>query len=95
MVNLNLIEGKFEGDEAKDILMNVFLTKIHFHAMKNFTKQELTGKIDENAKSRIQILRKELEKAMQLVNEAKAQNKKMHIYSNIQLTILEDTADVG
>ncbi|MCC7298798.1 MAG: hypothetical protein IT244_10740 [Bacteroidia bacterium] len=85
MVNLNLIEGKFEGDEAKDILMNVFLTKIHFHAMKNFTKQELTGKIDENAKSRIQILRKELEKAMQLVNEAKAQNKKLRIHSNIQL----------
>lgn len=89
MENLNLIEGKFEGEEAKDILMNVFLTKIHFHAMKNFTKQERTGQIDENAKSRIQILRKELDKAMQLVNEAKSQNKKLHIHSMIQLELGE------
>ena len=34
--NLNLIEGNFSIEEAKEILMNIFLTKIHFHEMKNF-----------------------------------------------------------
>ena len=43
---LNLIEGNFSGEEAKEILMNVFLAKIHYHELKNFSSQERFGKDD-------------------------------------------------
>ena len=36
MEQLNLIEGNFSDEEAKEILMNIISTKIHFHEMKNF-----------------------------------------------------------
>ena len=36
----NLIDGVFSVDEAREILMNIFSTKIQFHEMKNLSSEE-------------------------------------------------------
>ena len=82
---LNLIEGNFSGEEAKEILMNVFLAKIHYHELKNFSSQERFGKDDVTAQKRIPELKKEINKVLELVSEAKLLNKKMVITSEINI----------
>ena len=51
--NLTLIEGIFLAEEARDILINIFSTKINFHELKNFSSLEKHGKEDKTAQKRI------------------------------------------
>jgi hypothetical protein len=41
------------ADEAREILMSVFLGKIDFHENKNFSSEERFGKVDLTALKRI------------------------------------------
>lgn len=84
---LNLINGNFSSEEAKEILMNVFLTKVRFHEVKNFSSQVRFGKDDETAKIRIPQLKEELEKVLKIVSEAETANKKMIITSEINISL--------
>jgi len=86
---LQLIEGRFSGEEAKEILRNIFSTKIHFHEMKNFSSKERFGKEDATAKLRIPALKKELEKVDQIIQEAIQNNRHLSISSEIKLTLVE------
>ena len=87
---LNLIEGNFSDVEAKDILMNIFSSKINFHQLKNFSSQERFGKDDETAKKRIPELKVEIERLKQILSEAKAKNKKLVISSEINISFSND-----
>jgi DNA-directed RNA polymerase subunit F len=84
---LTFIEGTFNDTEAKEILLNVFTQKINFHQMKNFSSQERFGKVDATASKRIIELKKGLEQAMNIVDEAKKNNLKLNISSDINITI--------
>ena len=64
---LNLIEGNFSDEEAKEILMGIFLAKINFHEKKIFSSQIRFGKVDEIAINRIPKLKKETEKMLQII----------------------------
>ena len=59
---LTMIDGNFTYDEAKEVLMNMFSSKINFHNMKNWSSEERFGKYDEIAQLRIPALRKEIKK---------------------------------
>lgn len=87
---LNFIEGTFLDEEAKEILLHVFLTKIQFHEKKNFSSQVRFGKDDETANKRIPELKNEMDKINQIVAEAKALNKKLVITSDITVSLSED-----
>lgn len=87
---LSLIDGKFNDEETKEILMNLFSTKIHFHELKNFSSQERFGKEDETARRRIPELKKGKEKAKQIIAEAKAKNKRLIITSVINISLADD-----
>jgi hypothetical protein len=43
---LTIIEGNYSYDEAKEILMNMFTSKINYHNIKNWSSQERFGKED-------------------------------------------------
>ena len=86
---LTFIEGAFTDAEAKEILMNVFSTKINFHQIKNLSSQERFGKVDVAASKRIIALKKGLEKAMEMIAEANKNNKKLTIKSEINITITD------
>ena len=86
---LKIIDGKYSFDEAKDILMNMFLSKINFHNIKNWSSQERYGKMDETAQVRIPELRNEIQKLNEILNEAKVNNKKLVIHSEISISMIE------
>jgi len=86
---LNLIEGTFSHEDANEILMNIFSNKINFHEMNNFRSQERLGKEDDTAKKRITELKKEIEKVLQILSEAKSNNKKLVITSKICISLLD------
>lgn len=87
---LTLIEGKFSFDEAKEILMTMFSSKINFHNIQNWSSQERFGKDDEVAQKRIPVLRNEMKILEEILLEAKAQNKKLAVNSEINISLLED-----
>ncbi len=84
---LSLIEGVFDEEEARDILMNIFATKINFHQLKNFSSQERFGIEDPTAISRIPELQKNIAKLEKILNEAKKHNKQMVISSEITIVL--------
>lgn len=87
---LTLIEGDFSFDEAKEILINMYSSKINFHTMQNLSSQERFGKDDEMAQKRIPLLRIEMKKLEDILLEAKAKNKKLIVNSEINISLVED-----
>lgn len=87
---LSLIEGDFSFDEAKEILMSMFSSKINFHNIKNWSSQERFGKDDAIAQKRIPALRNDMKKLEGILSEAKAKNKKLVVSSEINISLLED-----
>lgn len=87
---LVLIEGTFSNEEGKDILTNIFSTKVNFHQKKNFSSQERFGKPDETAERRIPELRSEILKLDQILAEAKLHNAKVVISSAITISLAYD-----
>ena len=86
---LTIIDDNFTFDEAKDILMNMFTSKINFHNIKNWSSQERFGKNDPIAQKTIPSLRTELIKLEEILLEAKAENKKLVVNSAINISLLE------
>jgi hypothetical protein len=87
---LNLIDGVFSTEDAKDILMNIFSAKINFHQLKNFSSQERYGKDEDTARKRIPKLKNEIEKSLEIIAEAKAKSKRLVISSEINIQFSED-----
>jgi hypothetical protein len=86
---LKLIEGEFSHTEAKEILHNIFHTKINFHQQNNFSSRIRLGQEDPTAVIRIPALNAELVKLNQILNEAEAENKKLIINAEIAILISE------
>jgi hypothetical protein len=87
---LTLIEGDFSFDEAKEILISMYSSKINFHTMQNLSSLERFGKDDEIAQKRIPVLRNEMKKLKAILLEAKAKNKKLVVNSEISIALVED-----
>ncbi|SOE20009.1 hypothetical protein SAMN06298216_0509 [Spirosomataceae bacterium TFI 002] len=83
---LSFIEGAFEQEDVKDILMNAFSSKIKFHQMKNFSSQERLGKDDAIAVKRIPELQNEVERLNKILAEAKSKGTKLKISSVIEIS---------
>ena len=89
-LKVSLIEGDFQAEEAKEILMNFFSTKVHFHEMKNFSSQERFGKPDEASLKRIPELKQNLEEVLELVAAASRSNNRLIITSLIDIKVVKE-----
>ena len=87
---LKLIEGEFSFNEAKEILTSMFNSKINFHNIQNWSSQERYGKDDETAQKKIPLLKNEIEKLEEIILEAKANNKKLVINSEIYISLKDN-----
>lgn len=88
--SFNLIAGQFTEEEAKDIIMQVFLKKINFHERKDFSSLERYEKGDKKAQERILVLKREMERANEVIASSKAKNKILSISAEIKITWLKD-----
>lgn len=85
--SFNLIDGKFTLDEASEILLNLYNSKIQFHQMKNFSSNERFGKNDENSLEKIRQLKEELEHIKSVLNSKNASNVLVQINSTINIEL--------
>lgn len=83
---LVLIDGTFVYDDVKEILNHIFLAKINFHQLKNFSSQERFGIEDEVAKKRIPELRKELDRIEALLEDTKGKDISFTIKAEVNLS---------
>ncbi len=82
---LILIEGTFSPEDAREVLMNAYTSKINFHNLKNLTSFEMVGKEDELAVKRITELKSVLSQVRELIAEAKEKDMKLVIHSTISI----------
>ena len=80
---LKLIDNEFYPKEAKEILMNIFSSKILFHEMKNFSSIERFGREDINALKRILELKLSMENISEIILEAEKMDEKILIQSEV------------
>lgn len=86
---LIIIDGRYSYDEAKEILMTMFSSKLNFLNIKNWSSQERYGKEDEMAQKRISALRNEMKKLEEILSEVKSKNKMLVISSEINISEIE------
>jgi hypothetical protein len=84
---ITLIDGDFDDKEAREILVNIFSSKINFHQLKNYTSHERYGKVDAHAAKRIIELKKGLEMALEILLVAQKNNKQITINTEVNITI--------
>ena len=87
---LTIINGDFTSDEAKEVLMDLFRSKINFHSIKNWSSQERFGKDDLIAQERIPALTNEMQKLEEILIEAKNKNKRIVVNSDIYISLEEN-----
>jgi hypothetical protein len=68
----------------------MFNSKINFHNIQNWSSQERYGKDDETAQKKIPLLKNEIEKLEEIILEAKANNKKLVINSEINISLKDN-----
>jgi hypothetical protein len=84
---LKLIDGHFSAEEAREILMNVFIGKINFHENKNFSSEERFGKEDVTALKRIPELQRSMDIISKIIDEAKQNNETLQITSDVHISL--------
>jgi hypothetical protein len=86
---LTIMDDYFTHEEAKEIIMNMFSSKLNFHNIKNWSSQERFGKNDAIAQEKIPALRNEMKRLEEILIEAKTKNKKLVVSSAINIELLE------
>ena len=87
MKKINLINGQFTSFEARELLMDLYTKNINFNKLQNFSAQIRYGNDDDSALERIVFLKESIEQITQILDEAKANNKKVVINSFIDIEI--------
>ena len=80
-----LVKGIFETADAKDILLNLFQSKLRYHTLKNFSSEERFGKKDAHSEERIEELHRDREKVLQLIAQAAKEGVKLRVSSQIHI----------
>ena len=85
MKKINLMNGEFNSIEAREILLDMCNKNINFNKVQNFSSQIRFGEDDEKALNRINQLKESVSSITEILEEAKAYNKKLKIKSFIEI----------
>lgn len=85
-ITLSLIEGDFSAEDAKEILLKMYGTKLNFHQRKNLSSNERFGKDDATSQLRIPILKENIEQIKILTDAAISNKSRVVINSQINIT---------
>jgi len=89
-----LIEGTFLTKESREILQNLFSSKIQFHQMKNFSSQERFGTDDTTALKRIPQLRQSIDEILKMIETAEEKGEQLEIKSEIVISFVKPIKNV-
>lgn len=82
-----LIDGDFLPQDAKEVLVKLFLNKIQFHEMKNFSTNERSGEDDLVAIKRIPELKESLAKIKDILESENAIGKRVTIKTYVEISL--------
>ncbi|MCX6206311.1 MAG: hypothetical protein NTZ19_08690 [Bacteroidetes bacterium] len=82
-----LMEGNYTNIEAREILVNLFLTKIRFHEMKNFSSKERFGIEDVTSVKKVVDLKNSLAKINELLIGVNKSHQRITITSTIDISV--------
>jgi hypothetical protein len=84
---VKLIDGTFDAQEAKEILISLLSHKINFHNIKNLSWGEHFGRSNQQSIVRIEELRKDRERISEVLDVASKNNHKVNIHSTIEIQV--------
>lgn len=87
---ISLIDGRFDSEEAKEVLYTLFTDKIKFHQNRIFRLEEKYGKIDERSKKRVEELKKSREKLLLLLQEMNSLSTQFQISCDIKIKAVNE-----
>jgi hypothetical protein len=82
---LKLIDGEFSAQDAKEVLMSLYSSKLNFHQMKNFGSNERFGKNDETATKRIPELKESMTVISAIIQEAANTKKNLLVTASVNI----------
>jgi hypothetical protein len=86
-LKLSLISGIYSPEEAKEILMNVFASKIQFHELKNLRSIVTNDTEDPSSTLRVRQLRQAVEQFNNLLKQAEENKLELSIQSSIEISV--------
>jgi hypothetical protein len=89
-LTINLIDGEFSPEDAKEILIDLINKKIQFHSLKSHENWERFGQVDDFAHSRIKSLESAREKIIDMSKFTFPNDFKLKIKSAIEIDGLND-----
>ena len=84
-----LVEGEFNPNEAMNILMSLFNSKIDYHQLDSFSNHIRHGADPSFSKNRIKVLSQSIDSIKEIVKEANSTGKKLKIEGTIQISFVE------
>lgn len=84
---IDLINGTFNSEEGKDIILNLLNNKIHFHTVRSLGYWENAGQKDTVSLNRLKDLKSTRDQVINLMNDPNLQSKKISIRSIIEIQI--------
>jgi hypothetical protein len=87
--NIKFIDGIFNTEDASEILLAVLNDKINFHASLLLSNIERFGVDTSNSKKRIQELRAEKKRLVELIKVAKGSGALLEIASIISIKLID------
>lgn len=85
---ITLIDGSFDPESAKDLLVNLLQHKIHFHNLKSLSFWERTGVKDMESQLRLEQLKIDRDLILKIMHEAQLDSKSVMIKSSIQIDFI-------
>ncbi|GAA4823972.1 hypothetical protein [Algivirga pacifica] len=86
--SFSLIEGDFNFEEAKEIVLHLVDYKIRFHNVKNFNDELRFGKADERSIERLKQLKKTKEALKKFFEEMEGSDNTLKIHSSIDIEVV-------
>ena len=87
--SFNLINDTFEPQDARQILMTVFASKIKFHEKKNLGYIVSKNLPDSNSNERIAFLKEQMQSIQNLIDSLQ-ESDKLEINCDIHISKIED-----
>jgi hypothetical protein len=84
---IKLIRETLTPREAKEVLREIFRSKINFHNIKNWSSEERFGKPDLHAQQRADELRADWNELEMIIEEATMYNKNLRISVPVKIEI--------
>ena len=89
-LHIDLIDGHFRPEDAKELLIDLFSRKTNFHEIKNLSSQERFGKDDHTHINRITQLTKNKQQLIQFFNELEKSGKRISIKSMVEIKVTDE-----